>query len=511
MNFISLEGIERYIFSGQEFTLTSETAERIEKSFVFLKDFSESTIIYGINTGFGPMAQYRIEPSDLQHLQYNLIRSHSSGVGKPLEADYARCVVLARLYSLLQGNSGISPDVIQKLIQFHNKGIVPEIFEHGGVGASGDLVQLSHLALNLIGEGYVYKDGNRLPAGEALQMYGIEPLKLSLRDGLGLINGTSCMTGIAAINLVYARRLFQWAVAASSIINEVVSSFDDSFSEELNAVKRHKGQQKVAALMRQFLNGSRMLRKRDDLYRDANELKRKEFKKKIQEYYSIRCVPQVLGPVFDTIEAAVQVVENEFNSTNDNPVVDMETGNVFHGGNFHGDYISLEMDKLKLVITKLTMLMERQLNFLLNNKLNGKFPPFLNGGTLGLNFGFQGMQFTATSTTAENQTLSNSMYVHSIPNNNDNQDIVSMGTNSALIARTVLDNGFQVMAIHIMAICQAIDLLDAKERDSLSPATRKTFEKIRELTKYRIEDSVPSEEINRVANFLKRVNNADLF
>src|SRR5690606_7651276 len=327
-----------------------------------------------------------------------------------------------------------------------------------------DLVQLSHLALNLIGEGYVYKDGNRLPAGEALQMYGIEPLKLSLRDGLGLINGTSCMTGIAAINLVYARRLFQWAVAASSIINEVVSSFDDSFSEELNAVKRHKGQQKVAALMRQFLNGSRMLRKRDDLYRDANELKRKEFKKKIQEYYSIRCVPQVLGPVFDTIEAAVQVVENEFNSTNDNPVVDMETGNVFHGGNFHGDYISLEMDKLKLVITKLTMLMERQLNFLLNNKLNGKFPPFLNGGTLGLNFGFQGMQFTATSTTAENQTLSNSMYVHSIPNNNDNQDIVSMGTNSALIARTVLDNGFQVMAIHIMAICQAIDLLDAKER-----------------------------------------------
>ena len=263
--------------------------------------------------------------------------------------------------------------------------------------------------------------------------------------------------------------------------------------------------------MRQFLNGSRMLRKRDDLYRDANELKRKEFKKKIQEYYSIRCVPQVLGPVFDTIEAAVQVVENEFNSTNDNPVVDMETGNVFHGGNFHGDYISLEMDKLKLVITKLTMLMERQLNFLLNNKLNGKFPPFLNGGTLGLNFGFQGMQFTATSTTAENQTLSNSMYVHSIPNNNDNQDIVSMGTNSALIARTVLDNGFQVMAIHIMAICQAIDLLDAEERDSLSPATRKTFEKIRELTKYRIEDSVPSEEINRVANFLKRVNNADLF
>ena len=506
MNFISLEGIERYIFSGQEFTLEEGVSDRIHKSFDFLKQFSESTIIYGINTGFGPMAQYRIEAEDLQYLQYNLIRSHSSGMGKPLEEIYARCVVLARLYSLLQGNSGVSPAVIEKLVQFLNQGIVPEIFEHGGVGASGDLVQLSHLALNLIGEGYVYLDGQRMPAAQALRSKGIEPLKLSLRDGLGLINGTSCMTGIAAVNLVYARRLLHWAIGASSIINEVVRSFDDSFSEELNAVKHHAGQQTVAALMRKFLDGSRMLRKRDDLYRDASELKRKEFKKKIQEYYSVRCVPQVLGPVYDTIEAAVKVVENEFNSTNDNPVVDMENGNVYHGGNFHGDYISLEMDKLKLVITKLTMLMERQLNFLLNNKLNSKFPPFLNAGTLGLNFGFQGMQFTATSTTAENQTLSNPMYVHSIPNNNDNQDIVSMGTNSALITRTVLDNAYQVTAIHLMAICQAIDLLEEEEKSELSAGTLKVYEKFRQLTGFKQQDIIPFEEMKTVMQFLKNNN-----
>lgn len=503
MNIISLEGIERYTFSGQEVSLDEEVLERVRKSFGFLSEFSENTIIYGINTGFGPMAQYRIEADDLQYLQYNLIRSHSSGVGKVLDETYARGVMLARLYSLSQGNSGISAAVLEKLQQFLNHTIIPEIFEHGGVGASGDLVQLSHLALNLIGEGYVYENGTRLPAADALRKSGIEPLRLSLRDGLGLINGTSCMTGIGAVNLVYAKRLFGWSVAASSIINEIVCSFDDSFSEELNAVKRHAGQQAVAGAMRRFLEGSRLLRKRDDLYRDASELKRKEFKKKIQEYYSVRCVPQVLGPVLDTINAAVKVVEDEFNSTNDNPVVDMESGNVFHGGNFHGDYISLEMDKLKLVLTKLTMLAERQLNFLLNNKLNGKFPPFLNGGTLGLNFGFQGMQFTATSTTAENQTLSNPMYVHSIPNNNDNQDIVSMGTNSALITRTVLDNAFQVMAIHIMAICQAIDLLEGEERELLGPNTVKIYNSVRNYAGFVREDGVPSDTIRKVCEFIR--------
>lgn len=510
MEIISLEGIERFAFGGEVVELEEDVLEDVRKSFDFLNEFAENTIIYGINTGFGPMAQYRIEPDDLQYLQYNLIRSHSSGVGKPLNETYARGVVLARLYSLLQGNSGISPAVVTTLKEFLNHRIVPEVFEHGGVGASGDLVQLSHLALNLIGEGFVYINGDRVPAAEALRSHNIEPLKLSIRDGLGLINGTSCMTGIGAVNLVYAGRLLDWAIAASAIINEVVCSFDDSFSEELNAVKRHAGQQKIAAAMRVFLADSRLLRKRDDLYRDASELKRKEFKKKIQEYYSVRCVPQVLGPVYDTVAAAIEVVENEFNSTNDNPIVDRESGNVFHGGNFHGDYISLEMDKLKLVMTKLTMLMERQLNFLLNNKLNSKFPPFLNAGTLGLNFGFQGMQFTATSTTAENQTLSNPMYVHSIPNNNDNQDIVSMGTNSALITRTVIDNGFQVMAIHIMAVCQAIDLLEAEERNALSSNTVKIYNSIRKYAAFVKEDGIPSGTIQNVCEFIRSGKASDL-
>lgn len=503
MNSISLAQVEQYAFEKKEFVLAEGTLDKVSKSFTFLTEFSKDKIIYGINTGFGPMAQYRIETDKLNSLQYNLIRSHSSGIGRALTETYARSVMVARLNAFLQGNSGISSGVIKQLVLFLNHGIVPEIFEHGSVGASGDLVQLSHLGLNLIGEGYVYENGVRRKTAEVLAGHQITPLQMELRDGLGLINGTSCMTGIAAVNLIYAKRLVQWGIAASSMLNEVIEAFDDSFSEQLNAVKHHKGQQLVAREMRDFVKGSSMIRNREELFKDDTALHRTEFEKKIQEYYSIRCVPQIIGPILDTILYAQEVVENELNSTNDNPIVSPEENNVYHGGNFHGDYISLEMDKVKIVLTKLSMLMERQLNFLMNNKLNGKFPPFLNAGTWGLNFGFQGVQFTATSTTAENQALSNSVYVHSIPNNNDNQDIVSMGTNSAVLAKQVLENAYQVMSIHIMAICQAIDLLDQDERERLSPNALSVYKQIRQKASFVKEDLPQSESIAAVYEYIK--------
>jgi len=503
MGSISLAQIEQYAIDKKEFQLAEDALNNVSKSFNFLTEFSKDKIIYGINTGFGPMAQYRIDTDKLNQLQYNLIRSHSSGIGNALDETYARSVMIARLNSFLQGNSGISVGVIQQLVLFLNHGIVPEIFEHGSVGASGDLVQLSHLGLNLIGEGYVYENGVRQKTAEVLAKHGITPLKMELRDGLGLINGTSCMTGIAAVNLIFAQRLVQWSIAASSMLNEIMEAFDDSFSKELNAVKHHKGQQYVAQQMREFLAGSEMIRNREELFKDDKALQTREFERKIQEYYSIRCVPQIIGPIVDTINYAQEVVENELNSTNDNPIVRPDEDNVFHGGNFHGDYISLEMDKVKIVLTKLSMLMERQLNFLMNSKLNGKFPPFLNAGTWGLNFGFQGIQFTATSTTAENQALSTSMYVHSIPNNNDNQDIVSMGTNSAVLAKKVLENSYQVMSIHIMAICQAIDLLETDEKERLSPKTKEIYNQIRSKALFIKDDVVPFESIAEVCKLIK--------
>jgi len=501
---MNLSDLERYAIEFEALHISEASKSEIEASFNFLKEFSQNKVIYGINTGFGPMAQYKVKDDRLNQLQYNLIRSHSSGTGDVLEEEYVRAVLIARINAFLQAKSGISFGVVEKLTQFLNNRISPEIFVHGGVGASGDLVQLAHLALNLIGEGYVYKNNTRMEAARVLEEAGIEPLKLKLRDGLGLMNGTSCMTGIGAINLIYAKRLVNWSIVSSSIINELVEAFDDSFSMGLNQVKRHPGQQQVAKKMRHFLSDSKLIRQREELFEDHDEQSRSEFSKKIQEYYSIRCVPQIVGPILETLEVAQKVIENELNSTNDNPIVSKDEENVFHGGNFHGDYVSLEMDKLKIVITRLTMLAERQLNFLLNPNLNGKFPAFLNMKELGFNFGIQGMQFTATSTTAENQSLSFPNYVHSIPNNNDNQDIVSMGTNSAIITKKVISNGFQVMAIHMMSVCQGIDLLSPEEKGKLGSRTREIYELIRSEVPAATEDLPQFENIKRITELLQK-------
>jgi histidine ammonia-lyase len=504
MNRLNLSNIEAHAINQESFKLNDDLKKMVNRSFSFLEEFSSDKIIYGINTGFGPMAQFKIDDTKLNQLQYNLIRSHSSGTGNILDDESVRAILVARINNFLQGNSGVSYGVIEQLVSFLNNKISPEIYEHGGVGASGDLVQLAHLALNLIGEGYVRFNGERRKTSEVFQELAIKPLNVQLRDGLGLMNGTSCMTGIGAINLIYANRLLNWSIVSSTILNEVVEAYDDSFSEGLNNVKLHPGQRFVAEKMRNFLADSKLIKKREELFADNDVMQHNEFKKKIQEYYSIRCVPQILGPVKETLDFATQIIENEINSTNDNPIVSVEEQNVFHGGNFHGDYVSLEMDKVKIVITKLTMLAERQLNFLLNSRLNNQFPAFLNTQTLGFNFGIQGMQFTATSTTAESQMLSNPMYVHSIPNNNDNQDIVSMGTNSAVITKKVIENGFQVMAIHMIAMCQAIDLLEDAKRTKLSLQTMKIYNVIRGVMPVINEDVPQFENIKNVTDTLRK-------
>ena len=439
--YLSLKEFQAIIFGDKPIAISEVVLNRINESFDFLKIFSENKIIYGVNTGFGPMAQYRIKDENRIQLQYNLIRSHASGSGKPLNALCVKASILARLNTLSIGNSGVHPSLIQLMKELINKDITPLIFEHGGVGASGDLVQLAHLALVLIGEGEVFYKGERRPTQEVFELENLKPIQVEIREGLALINGTSVMTGIGVVNVHYADKLLDWSLKFSCAINEIVQAYDDHFSEELNNTKRHKGQREVAARMRNNLADSTLIRKREDhLYSGENS--EDIFKEKVQEYYSLRCVPQILGPVLETINNVASILEDEFNSANDNPIIDVKTQHVYHGGNFHGDYISLEMDKLKIVITKLTMLAERQLNYLLNSKINEILPPFVNLGTLGFNFGMQGVQFTATSTTAENQMLSNPMYIHSIPNNNDNQDIVSMGTNAAVITAKVIEDTF---------------------------------------------------------------------
>ena len=490
--------IEKMLQDDAQIKVSKSSNKKVDNSYSFLSEFTKNNIIYGVNTGFGPMAQHRISKDDRIKLQYNLIRSHCSGAGEPIPKKYVKAGMIARLRNFSLGYSGVHPDVIKLLEALINNNIIPVIPEHGGVGASGDLVQLSHLALALIGEGEVFYKGERKNTEDVFKELNILPLEIRLREGLALINGTSIMSGIGVINIIESKRAFNWSLLASAMINELVQSFDDHFSDVLNGVKKHGGQQKIASAIRSITSSSSLIKTRE--FHSVDESYFETFDEKFQEYYSLRCLPQILGPIWDTIKNTEEVIEAEINSVSDNPIVDIETKRVYHGGNFHGDYVSLEMDKLKISMTKLSMLSERQLNFLLNDKLNGILPPFVNLGVLGLNLGMQGTQFTATSTVAENQTLSNPMYVHSIPNNNDNQDIVSMGTNSAMLAKRVIDNTFQVLAIQFLTLVQAVDYL--KYEDKLSDKSKKIYSEIRKLVPVFSEDNVIYKDLDKVREHL---------
>lgn len=496
---LSLDEIERIIVGREQVALADEVRREVEQCYTFLAEFAREKVIYGINTGFGPMAQWRIEDDKLTQLQYNIIRSHSTGAGEPLEPMVVRGAMLARLMTFVQAHSGVHVEVIDLLVELLNREIYPVVPEHGSVGASGDLVQLSHIALALIGEGEVFYRGERMKTAEVFAREGIEPLKMYLREGLAATNGTAVMTGLGLKNLLSARHLMAWSLTASVLMNEIAQSYDDLMSEVLNGLKQHEGQRVVAARMREIATGSRRLLSREEELYHAHE--EAIFEHKVQPYYSLRCVPQILGPVWDEMQSVERVLVGELNSVDDNPIVDPANCTVIHGGNFHGDYVSFAMDKLKIALTKLTMLAERQMNYLFHDRINGILPPFVNLGVLGLNYGLQASQFTATSTTAECQTLSNPMYVHSIPNNNDNQDIVSMGTNSALICARVVENSFQVMAIHLMALVQAVDCL--KIAELLAPATRDLYERVRALVPVFVEDTPKYEEIERLMALLK--------
>ncbi|RYG26311.1 MAG: aromatic amino acid lyase, partial [Chitinophagaceae bacterium] len=244
--YLSLSEFDAILFNKEAVMISDEVLNRVNDSFEFLRKFSENKVIYGVNTGFGPMAQYRIEDEDRIQLQYNLIRSHSSGTGKPLDPVMVRAAMLARLNTLSLGNSGVHPSVITLMKELLNRDITPLIFEHGGVGASGDLVQLAHLALVLIGEGEVFFKGERVETAAVFASEGLSPIKVELREGLALMNGTSVMTGIGVVNIHYARKVLDWSLKASCAINEVVQAYDDHLSAELNNTKLHEGQREVA-------------------------------------------------------------------------------------------------------------------------------------------------------------------------------------------------------------------------------------------------------------------------
>lgn len=489
------------LFGSKELEISLEEMDNVRKCHEFLKEFSHDKVIYGINTGFGPMAQWRVDDNHLKELQYNIIRSHATGAGAPLDDIQVKSAMLARIGTFLQARSGINPEVITLLQEFVNRGIFPFIPQHGSVGASGDLAQLAHIALCLIGEGKVHYKGEWRHTAEVFKELGLKPMRIHVREGLSVTNGTSVMTGISIVNQYYAENLLKYATIGSAWINEIADSFDDYMSVPENECRRQPGQQVIARWLRQVSLGSRHLQKREHELYDPNKNQDKYFEHKVQAYYSLRCIPQIYGPIYDTLVNAREVLQNELNSACDNPIVDYITRNIYHGGNFHGDYISLEADKVKIAIVRLAMTAERQLNYLFHDRINGILPPFLNMGILGLNYGMQACQFTATSTAAECQTLAMPNYVHSIPNNNDNQDIVSMGTNSALLCKHVIDNAYQVMSILFIALAQATDCLEIAEK--LSPYTQHQYKAVRAICPKFVEDTPFYEEVANVEKYLR--------
>lgn len=498
---MNIQEIYDILFDNKELLISESEIKAVEDCYEFLKDFVADKVIYGINTGFGPMAQWRVDDMHLKELQYNIIRSHATGAGDPLSEVEVRSAMLARIGTFLQARSGINPKVIFLLQELVNKEIYPFIPQHGSVGASGDLVQLAHIALCLIGEGKVHHKGEWKPTAEVFKEYGLEPMGIYVREGLSVTNGTSVMTGISIVNQYFAENLLKYGTIAGVWINEIADSFDDYMSVEENECRRQPGQQVIARWLREVSNGSKHLQKREHELYDPAKNQDSYFEHKVQAYYSLRCIPQIYGPIYDTLKNASDVLQNEINSACDNPIVDYTTKNIYHGGNFHGDYISLEADKVKIAMVRLAMTAERQLNYLFHDRINGILPPFLNLGVLGLNYGMQACQFTATSTTAECQTLAMPNYVHSIPNNNDNQDIVSMGTNSALLCKRVIDNAYQVMSILYIALAQATDCLELA--DKLSPKTREQYDAIRAICPKFIEDTPFYEEVAETERYLR--------
>ena len=430
-----------------------------------LRRVHDGDIIYGVNSSFGSMCNKIIPDDSIELLQENLIRSHAAGLGEPLPHAVALAAVVVRLNSLLKGYSGVSIELLEFMRDIINHRIAPFIPTRGSVGASGDLIHLAHLALMLIGEGQVYCHGELMRAEEAFRRVNLKPFKLGMKEGISLINGTSVMTAIAAFAVHYAKQAFAVECVAAAFSIEIFNSITDFLDEKLHQVKPHLGQIKVARILRDLIAGSRNIVNRSELHRsirdEADESSSVfETRFSIQDAYSIRCAPQVLSPVIESIEAAERIVTLEANSTNDNPVIIPDEQRVLHGGNFHGQSIGYYMDCLAIALATLSNISERRLNMLLDNKLNGELPEYLIAGTRGLDMGFMGAQYLATSTTAENRQLANPVSTNSISCNASNQDVVSMGTIAARKVFTQVNNLKYILTLEILADLQAMSFKD---------------------------------------------------
>ena len=414
--------------------------------------------VYGINTGFGDLAQKRIARGDLVKLQYNLLRSHAAGVGDPLPQDVTRAILLLRANTLSSGRSGVRPETIDLLLDLLNRGVHPIIPMHGSVGASGDLAPLAHAALVLIGEGEAMFEGKRLSGAEALKRADLKPVELAPKEALALINGTQVMTAIGCLALHDAEVLCTSADIIGALSSEALRATDAAWDEALHLERPHPGQLTVAANLRRLVHGSPLVAS----HRVGDP--------RVQDPYSIRCMPQVHGASRDALAHTRRVLEIEINSVTDNPLVFAETKRIVSGGNFHGQPVAIALDLATIAVAELADISESRIDRMTNGHTSG-LPAFLSPDA-GTNSGFMVAQYTAAALVAENRLRAMPASVESIPTSADMEDHVSMGVHAAHKLAAVVTNTRNVLAIESLCAAQGIDLLGATSSVALEAARR---------------------------------------
>ncbi len=481
---LTIEELVRSARGYEEVQLSEDAKKAISHSRSIVdKVIDGGTVVYGISTGFGEFSKIFIDDENRKILQRNLILSHSVGVGEYFPHDIARATMILRANSLAKGYSGIRLATVEKLIELVNKKVTPAIPCKGSVGASGDLAPLSHMASIIFGAGKCLdEDGNVIPAKEALEKAGIEPLPLVSKEGLALINGTQMMTAVGALTVYDAINLFKLADISASLSLEALNGLKDAFDERIAKIRPHKGQLATVDNVNKITKGS-VIDKNDTTVR-------------VQDAYSLRCISQIHGASKDALRRAIETIEVEMNSVTDNPIVMPDTGEIISGGNFHGQPVALVMDYIKLAIAELGNVSERRINRLVDPHLSNDLPAFLTSKP-GVNSGLMIAQYTAASLVSENKVLTHPASADSIPTSANQEDHVSMGTIAARHAKEVLENVRFVLAIELMSACQGIDFRKANPYQ-LGEGTDVAYKAVREVVDYIDEDRILADDFNKI-------------
>ncbi|MBU9711430.1 histidine ammonia-lyase [Evansella tamaricis] len=484
-NTLTMEQVKRVIWEKEEVVACKDALQKVMET----RDAVDAIvhngkIVYGVNTGFGKLSDVKIDSKDVETLQKNLIYSHACGVGEPFHVEISRTMILLRVNTLLKGYSGVRPELIDQLLSFLNYEINPVIPSQGSLGASGDLAPLAHLALTLIGEGEVYYQGEQRKTLEVLEEVNLKPIVLHAKEGLALINGTQAMTAVGAIAFLEAEILAEQADVISAMTLEALHGIIDAFDEEIHLARGHQEQLEVARKIRCYTKGSRLITHQGEV--------------RVQDAYSLRCIPQVHGASRQTLVYVKEKLETEMNAATDNPLVFNHGAKILSGGNFHGQPIALAMDFLKIGVAELANISERRIERLVNPQLND-FPPFLSAKP-GLESGAMIMQYVAASLVSENKTLAHPASVDSIPSSGNQEDHVSMGTIGARHAYDILKNARKVLAIEIICAMQAIEY---RGPENLGTKTGEMWRLGRNVVPKFEKDRVFSKDIERMSTWLK--------